>query len=121
MGVFDYVKHDGRRYQTKDTPDQWMHEYRIVGGRLLGDEWHTELVPKAERPYPDAADDDMMSFVGSVRVVIDKADVDQNWHGYLDLAEDEPPYRSHRAKFTDGNLVEFVCTERTDNQEAESP
>lgn len=108
MGMFDYLIHDGRRYQTKDTPDQHMSEYRIVNGRLLGDKWHYEEVPRAERPYPNAADDDLLSLVGSMRRVVDEAHIDLNWHGYLTGCADSDGFERFRAKFTDGNLVEFV-------------
>lgn len=107
MGMFDYVTYEGRLYQTHDTPDQYMVTYRIVNGRLIGDEWHVESVPWNERRYP--LDKGLLHLAGSIRRVIDKADVDLNWHGYLELCADEGPHREYRAKFTDGNLVEFVC------------
>lgn len=107
MGMFDYLIHDGVEYQTKDTADQYMSEYRIVNGRLIGDEWHLEPVPKAERPHPDAPDGSLDSFIGSVRRVVDKADVDQNYHGYLWAIGGAPDYQRYRAKFTNGNLVEW--------------
>lgn len=109
MGMFDYITHDGRRYQTKDTPDQYLSEYRILNGRLLGDEWHNETVPKAERPYPNAPDGSLMALVGCMRRVIDKADVDLNWHGYIYMVPDVGDHDDfdYRAKFTDGNLVAF--------------
>lgn len=107
MGMFDYLTHEGRRYQTKDTPDQYLSEYRIVNGRLLGDEWHMESVPKAERPYPDEPDDSIMSFCGSMRRVIDKADIDLNWHGYIYAVPDAGSSGLYRAKFADGTLVAF--------------
>jgi len=116
MGMFDYVTHEGRRYQTKDTPDQYLSEYRIVNGRLIGDEWHMETVPKAERPYPDAPEGDIRSFIGSMCRVIDKADIDLNWHGYLDLVPDcgdQEGFVDYRAKFTDGNLVSFERVSET--------
>ncbi len=108
MGMFDYLTHEGVEYQTKDTPDQYMSSYRIVNGRLLGEEWHMETVPKAERTFPDAADDSPLALCGCMRRVIDKADVDQNWHGYLYAIGDGPDYPEYRAKFTDGNLVEWL-------------
>lgn len=99
--MFDYLTYEGRQYQTKDTPDQYMSEYRIVAGRLVGDEWHMEETPWNERPFP-LAKGVMM------RRVIDRAGVDQEWHGYLYLCGPAPDWRRHRAKFTDGNLVEFI-------------
>jgi len=115
MGMFDYITHEGRRYQTKDTPDQYLSEYRIVNGRLLGDEWHTESVPKAERPHPDAPDDSFLALVGCMRRVIDKADIDLNWHGYIDMVPDigDDDDADYRAKFTDGNLVSFERLSQT--------
>ena len=106
MGMYDYVTHEGKRYQSKDTPDQGMSEYRIVGGRLLGDEWHYEMVPESERPDPQCL------ILGCMRRIIDTADVDLNWHGYLYMsAGEEEQYATYRAKFTDGNLVEFIKSE----------
>ncbi len=110
--MFDYLIHEGKQYQTKDTPDQYMSEYRIVNGRLLGDEWHMESVPKSERPHPDAPDDSLLAMSGCMKRVIDKPNVDLNWHGYLYLSGNGDLYR---AKFTDGTLVAF---ERESEREA---
>jgi hypothetical protein len=109
--MFDYVLHEGRRYQTKDTPDQYMSEYRIVDGRLLWDEYHMESVPKQQRPHPD--DDGILGLIGSLKRVVDKENVDQNWHGYLYMVPDigDPDRGTYRAKFTDGTLVEFIKVE----------
>lgn len=106
MGMFDYVTYNGGVYQSKDTPDQYMTTYRIVDGRLIGDEWHIENVPYNERPYP--LEKGWLHIAGSIRRVIDKADVDQNWHGYLYLCGPDPTFQDWRAKFTDGALVEFI-------------
>jgi hypothetical protein len=106
MGMFDYITHEGRRYQTKDTPSQYLDEYRIVNGRLLCDEWHHEEVPKEKRKYPN--EDGLLGMVGSITRVVDKHDVDQNWHGHIDMVPDSGPYEEYRAKFTDGDLMEFV-------------
>ncbi len=114
MGMFDYLVHEGVEYQTKDTPDQGMSHYRIVNGRLLWDEYHLETVPKTERPYPN--DDGIMGMIGSVCTVIDKTDVDQNWHGYLYATGPGPDYAEYRAKFTDGNLMEWKKVSSDGNQ-----
>lgn len=115
MGMFDYITHEGRRYQTKDTPDQYLSEYRIVNGRLLGDVWHMESVPKAQCPYPDAPESSLLSIVGCMQRVIDKADVDLNWHGYIHMVPDvgDDDSADYRAKFTDGNLVAFERLSQT--------
>ncbi|HYC01603.1 MAG TPA: hypothetical protein VEC57_20905 [Candidatus Limnocylindrales bacterium] len=106
MGMFDYVIHEGVEYQCKDTPDQYMSQYRIINRRLIGDEWHMEDVPWNERRYP--LEKGIMHLCGSMRRVIDRADVDQNWHGYLYLTGGGQRLPRYRAKFTDGNLVEFI-------------
>jgi hypothetical protein len=116
MSLFDYLTHEGNEYQTKDLPDMYMSQYRIVGGRLLGDEWHMEDVPEDQLPYaeelknPELSDSQRAFYriAGCVRRVIDKPNIDLNWHGYLYLVTDHEPYDRYRAKFTDGNLVEFV-------------
>lgn len=106
--MFDYITHEGKRYQTKDTADQYLSDYRIVNGRLVTDQWHQEIVPKAERPYPDAPDSDIRGLFGSLRRVIDRPDVDLNWHGYIEMVPDDGSGGDYRAKFTDGTLVEFI-------------
>lgn len=107
MGMFDYLTHEGVRYQTKDTPDQYLSEYRIVNGRLLTDEWHMEEVPKAERPHPEAPDGDLLAILGCMRRVVDRTDVDLNWHGYINMVPDDGSGGECLAKFTDGDLVLF--------------
>ncbi|MFL6600787.1 MAG: hypothetical protein ACJ8R9_05595 [Steroidobacteraceae bacterium] len=105
MGMFDYVLHEGRRYQTKDTPDLCLTEYRIVNNRLVWDEYHFEEVPNAERPYPNG--DGLLRLVGCLRRVIDRHNVDLVWHGYLHMIPEDGSEGSFRAKFTDGVLVAF--------------
>jgi hypothetical protein len=34
MGMFDYIRYEGKTYQTKDTPAQFMAEYEIRGDEL---------------------------------------------------------------------------------------
>jgi len=34
MGMFDYIRYNGKTYQTKDTPHQFMGEYEIRGDEL---------------------------------------------------------------------------------------
>jgi hypothetical protein len=29
MGMFDYIHYEGKEYQTKDTPNQWLNNYKI--------------------------------------------------------------------------------------------
>ncbi|HKO88765.1 MAG TPA: hypothetical protein VJU83_09655 [Burkholderiales bacterium] len=108
MGMFDRLHHEGKVYQTKDLSCT-LDELRIVGGRLICDEWHYEDVPKAERPYPDAPEGSLQSICGTIRRVVDRENVDMNYHGILTgCIESGPEYRRFTAKFTDGNLVSFV-------------
>ena len=45
MGMFDWVEWEGRRYQSKDTPNQLCDEYRIDElGRLWVEEYDAEWV-----------------------------------------------------------------------------
>lgn len=34
MGMFDYITFEGKEYQTKDTPEQFMANYEIRGDEL---------------------------------------------------------------------------------------
>lgn len=123
MGMFDTVllvghslPDDGEKHretewwQTKDF-DCTMEPIRIQHGRLVRDEWHYEDVPKAERPFPDAPEGDLRSWCGSLRRVIDRQDVDMNFHGVMEfytyITETKESFRYH-AKFTDGNLVSIT-------------
>lgn len=45
MGMFDWVEWEGRKYQSKDTPNQMCDEYRIDElGRLWVEEYDAEWV-----------------------------------------------------------------------------
>ena len=45
MGMFDWVEWEGKRYQSKDTPNQLCDEYRIDDlGRLWVEEYDAEWV-----------------------------------------------------------------------------
>jgi hypothetical protein len=39
MGMFDWLYHNGRCYQTKDTPGQFLGEYEIRGDEL----WYRDV------------------------------------------------------------------------------
>lgn len=146
MGMFDYIRcevplPDGfvGELQTKDF-DCAMGEHVITkDGRLvLAILDHTEEVPKAERPYPDAPDESILSIAGSVRFIWRHEDANHhgmvNFYGSEYLRSDGTPYREgggvlhqgqdvvsrktgeplryvfheYNAKFTDGRLVEIV-------------
>lgn len=149
MGMFDYIRSevplpDGftGELQTKAF-DCTMGEHVITkDGRLvLAILDHTEEVPKAERHYPDAPDDDLRSLIGSVRFIWRHEDA--NFHGIVHfygseyLTESRQPFREgggalhqndecrsaktgellryvehdYLAKFTDGKLVDIRMSE----------
>ena len=49
MGMFDYIRYDGKEYQTKDTPAQFMAEYEIRDDEL----WFNNV----EHKWVENADD----------------------------------------------------------------
>lgn len=86
MGMFDYLTHEGRLYQTKDLHCLLDH-YRIVSNRLVNNEYDNVFIPNEQRH--------------------DKPDVDMNYHGDLYLITDAGEFERYRARFTDGTLVSF--------------
>jgi hypothetical protein len=121
MGMFDYVRcevplPDGYagELQTKDFDSPYLLTHVITKeGRLLqGVLLRIEEVPKAERDYPDAPDDDIRSWIGSQRHVTEQRDA--NFHGMLSfygLGDHE-----YVAKFTDGQLV-GITLDRTEGEQ----
>jgi hypothetical protein len=116
MGMYDNIicevslpdgkPHDGVYFQTKDFNCELVTHTITKDGRLLLERIDSvETVPKAERPYPDAPDDDIMSLAGSVRTHTSKHDA--NFHGIVNFytLDDDQAWREYYAKFTDGNLV----------------
>ena len=118
MGMFDYLRceaplpdgFDGV-CQTKDFEcDMVTHRITRDGRLMLTRIDRVETVPKAERPYPDASDDDFRSLAGSVRYITSEHDA--NFHGlvnfYTGTGDRESgtwQWREYNAKFTDGKLV----------------
>lgn len=127
MGMFDYIRcetplPDGYTgaLQTKEFDCEMVTHIISADGRMMLDRGGWESVPKAERPYPDAADDDFKSMCGCIRRVPKYEDA--HYHGRVHFGgletighePDErygpagrPIYRDHDyvAKFTDGKLV----------------
>ena len=119
--MFDYVvchaplpdstRPSGRTFQTKDFEYPSMDIYTITAaGRLMVEDVHFDEVPKAERPYPDAPDDSLLSLLGSMRRVVDGShDVGLHgdlhfyeWHDNHDGGAGE--WEEYRARFTLGQL-----------------
>lgn len=150
MGMFDYIRCDyplpdgwqAGELQTKDFDCEMVEHVITKDGRLMLERIdETHLVPKVERPYPDAPDDSIMPMCGAIRTVRSRHDA--NFHGTVNFygseyrtLEDQPArprgvahhgdavtdyttgaplkhiWHEYEAKFTDGQLVEIrVVTE----------
>jgi len=141
--MFDYVRceaplpdgWDGGDLQTKDFDCEMVTHVITKDGRLMLERIdETHVVPKAERPYPDAPDDDMRSMCGMLRRF--KSLHDSNFHGVINFygseyrtIDDKPAktggvmhgpdgvcdwttkeplkhiWHEYNAKFTEGQLV----------------
>jgi hypothetical protein len=111
MGMFDYVRanHDsfgkrkGEQFQTKDTDEQYLHQYTInEQGRLIADEVRYE--DQSDRSAPKGSFESLHGCMTPVKI----GDKDENFHGYLYMGA---PDCSVRCKFTDGTLVDVEITE----------
>ena len=109
--------------QTKDFNCEMVTHTITKEGRLLLDNGYWKDVPKDERGYPDASDDDIKSLYGCICHVPKMEDT--NFHGIVKFGgleviryephekygpKGRPIYKSHDylAKFTDGKLVEIT-------------
>jgi len=122
MGLYDYIKcevplPDGFQgtLQTKDLCCEMVTHTITKNGRLICERIDsTELLPKAERDYPDAPDGSLRSWIGSIRT--HTSQYDANFHGILNFYGCEGKgahdhnwrWHEYNAKFTDGNLVEIA-------------
>lgn len=120
MGMFDYIRcelplPDGWQpphpLQTKDFDcDMVCHVINSDGRLMLQRIDSVHEVPKAERPYPNADDDDILSICGSLRWETSLHDA--NFHGFVNFYghDENKNWHEYNAKFTDGQLVgiEFV-------------
>lgn len=118
MGMFDYIKceralPDGfaGELQTKDFDcDMVTHRITADGRLMLTRIDRRELVPKSERPFPDAAEGTIEEIAGSIRTFT--SEHDSHFHGWVRFygSEGSPNdetwiWHEYRAKFTDGQLV----------------
>lgn len=106
MGMFDNLRYNGELYQTKDFECQ-MTDYWIEDGKLIASIGYYESTPKAERPYPDAPDDDFRSACGCIRWV-ETERRDFKFHGFVNFYRmaTGDVWEEYNAKFTDGALIE---------------
>jgi predicted RNA-binding Zn-ribbon protein involved in translation (DUF1610 family) len=96
------------RWQTKSIGRPAMRTFRITpDGRLLEEEFHTEEVPEAERPYygTDRWDEPFFRMAGAVRHVHDGW-MERPYHGVIRFtASVDEALLAYEAKFTDGRLA----------------
>lgn len=153
MGMFDYIRcevplpdgWDGGpsgEMQTKDFDCEMVTHVITKDGRLMLERIdETHLVPKEERPYPDAPDTSILSMCGMLRS--EKSIHESKFHGVVNFygseyrhMDDRPAtpqgtmhdgenvsdyttkeplkhiWHEYNAKFTDGRLVEIVAVPR---------
>ena len=126
MGMFDYVKceaplPDGWQpnglLQTKDFDCEMVTHVITAEGRLMLEQIdETQLVPKAERPYPNEPDDSLLGMCGMMRTI--RSVHDSNFHGVMRFYGSEGPgfdgaWHEYQAKFTDGRLVNIEAVEES--------
>ena len=99
--MYDNLKYNDDDYQTKSL-DNLLDDYRIVNDRLVKDIIHFEQVPEKDRPYPKAKG--IMALAGSFKSIVDKKDVDQEYHGII-RAYRISDGKDFAFKFTDGALI----------------
>lgn len=89
MGMFDYIKYQGRDFQMKDFACE-MDNYLIEGDRLLLLDGHWEP------PFPSED-----------RQWVADPPLDTNFHGFVNFYtnNDGDEREEYNAKFTDGKLV----------------
>lgn len=121
MGMFDYVRCESPlpdgftgELQTKDFDCEMSTVLIRADGTMAIERFECETVPKAERSFPDAPDDDFCAIVGSQRRINMRWE-ELPFHGIMNFYGNEgrygePGYKWHEydAKFTDGRLVEIL-------------
>lgn len=125
MGMYDYVRCEMPLpqtdvmpkvvlFQTKDTPDQYLTVYTITAdGRLSWRPYEMEVVPKDERPYPDAPDGDIRGLMGIMRRVEREPEF-LDYHGDLFFYHyHDGTWWEYKARFTEGVCAEIVLEDFT--------
>lgn len=131
MGMFDWIecemplpeKPDTAKhgFQTKDTPDQMLTTYTITSdGLLMWRPYTYEDVPRSERPYPDAPDDDPRSWFGASRKVEREPEC-LDFHGDIRFytSDEDGGWWEYKARFTEGVCAGIEIVE-TPNRESDN-
>jgi len=91
MGMFDYIRYEGKTYQTKDTPCQFMAEYEIRGDEL----WYNHVVHKW-------VDDDKALFGGHLEPISSEWEHVEDFDGTIQFGDLEEDYM---ALFWEGKMI----------------
>jgi hypothetical protein len=111
MGMFDYVRCEvllpdafEGGCQTKDFDCEMCRIEIRADGSLWIERFDREVVPKAERPHPDA--EGMLGLMGMLRRVNVRWEL-IDFHGVMNFYGDDKAggWHEYNAKFTDGRLV----------------
>ena len=99
MGMFDWVEFEGRRYQSKDTPNQMLDKYRIdENGALWVEEYDAEWI----------ADADAM-FGGYIRQSNQRWRPCEEFSGSLRFYREDTERGGHRSDAWNEWQAEFKC------------
>lgn len=127
MGMFDYIRCEyplpipemqDRSFQTKFADWCYLDDYTITkDGRLIHHTTRSEVVPEAERPYPNAPEGSLLGICGMLRRV-PTGDVEIPYHGDIVFYDWRVPGQhtdlvDFVARFTNGR-VEWI---RVDGEE----
>jgi len=95
MGMFDYIRYNGKTYQTKDTPAQFMAEYEIRDDEL----WYNHVVHEWV--------DDSDSFLGGhLEATSAEWRRLEDFEGELGFYDNETAYF---ALFWEGEMIRIKC------------
>jgi len=95
MGMFDYIRYEGKTYQTKDTPCQFMAEYEIRDDEL----WFNDVKHKW-------VDDNDALFGGCLEPVSSEWRRVLSVEGSIRFYDDETDYL---ALFWEGKMIRIKC------------
>lgn len=95
MGMFDYIKYGDKKYQTKDTPAQFMENYEIRGDELWFEKVKREWI-----------DDDEQFFGGYLEPVSSEWQFCSNFTGGICFYD--YPKEEYHALFQNGKMVAIV-------------
>jgi len=98
MGMFDYIRYEGKTYQTKDTPAQFMAEYEIYDKEL----WFNDVEHKW-------VEDNDRLFGGYLEPVSSEWKRVKDFDGTIVFGDLEEDYL---ALFWEGKMIRIKCLHR---------